>query len=197
MQTKDLNEIDEVTILEEAPVKVRVGERFVLIKQLTVREYFWVSKAILKMYLRYSAEFIAIYKLYNEAKNEKDRLKSLSTYLITVIKINGFRKELIKLLNKIFPEVGLHLPFTASYLERHATPNTIMQLLFGLYQFNVVDLKKNLQTLLDSTELRETLVSANLKSSSKENSTGPKDSSIKPRFGKSKNTSKPLRTVEA
>jgi len=197
MQTKDLHEIDEVTILEEAPVKVRVGDRYVYIRQLTVREYFWLIKTITKMWLRYSAEFVSIYKLYTETLTEKDRWKNLSNYLVTILKVDAFRRDLMKLLNKVFPGVGRHLPFMPSYLEKHATPNTIMQLLFGLYQFNIVDLKKNLTTLLESTELKETLVSSNLKSSSKENSTGKKDSSIKPRFGKSKDTSKPLRTMEA
>jgi hypothetical protein len=195
--TKDLHEIDEVSIMEEAPVKVAIGRRFVLVRQLTVREYFYMMKSIMRLYLKYSAEFVAVYKAYKEAETEKGRWRKIANYLVVLIKIDAFRKEIMKLLNRIFPAVGRHLPFRPSYLELHATPNAIMQMLFGLYQMNIADVKKNLLTLLDSTEMRETLVSANLKSTAKENSTGKKAGSIKPRFAKQGDTLRRWKTSEA
>lgn len=172
MKSAELENIDEVEILTEAPKKVKIGNRFVLIRQLTIREYFWIIKSVMKLYLKYSDELIKIYNIYRETVEEKNKFKQTAEYMVTLIKIEAFRKETFKMLNKLFPVVGRRLPFRMSYLERHATPNDILQIIFGLYQYNIADVKKNLETMLTSMNLKETVVSSNLKSSSKETITG-------------------------
>ena len=195
MKTAELNKIDEVDIFDEAPKRVRIGKRWVLIRQLKLNEYFWLVKLAMRMYFNYSKEFINIYNIYKQAES-KPKTKQLLEYFVVLIKIENFRRDIFKVLNKVFPTVGHRLPFCKSYLERHATINDVMQLLFGLYQYNVADVKKNLTTLMASTGMKETMVSQNLKNTASENLAGEKDRPIKPRYVKFKNTQAKMKTTE-
>jgi hypothetical protein len=178
MLTKEMVDITEVEIIEESPRKVKIGNRHILIKQLTIKEYFWVIKSVIRLYLKHSAELINIYNAYKSIESEKSKLKAIGTYMVTLIKIDSFRKETMGILNKLFPVVGRHFPFAKSYLEKHATPNDIMQIMFGLYQYNIGDVKKNFNVLANEMNLRETQVSSNLRSTSSQPMAGEKDKPI-------------------
>ena len=188
MKTSELDNIDEVEIMEETPKRVRIGARFVLIRQLTIREYFWLARVGLRLWLKYAPEFTRLYHEFTNTE-KRGRLKMTADFFVAAVRMEGLRRECLKILNRLFPSVGKRLPFGQSYLERHATPNDIMQLIFGLYQYNIGDVKKNWELLLAETGNRETRVSSNLKQPSRKDSDGPKDGPTIPRYVRLKNMS--------
>ena len=162
MKAIDMNDIQEMEIVNEAPRKVRVGDRWLLVRQLTLHEVAYISRDIARLWNGHQERMVEILKLMS--MKESSLMEQFQTELVFAIRIDTVRKDLIKLLNKIYPSVGTHWFFRKSYLERHLTPNGLIQLAVGLYQYNVAMVKKN---ILAAVQTMDTVSSPAWMSSSK------------------------------
>jgi len=176
----DLANLDEVNILTEEPIKARVGKKEVLIRQLTLGEYLKFSKMIFKMYLNHSESFLKTLDLLT-----KPKIKIMEQFIVFV-RFDNLEKDIIKILNKLFPSVGRKWLFKKSYLEKNLTPTQLFDMVSALYLLNFGAVKKKFNLMMKTLNLD----SQNLMSTSKKSSDGNQDKSLKPRFTKLVNMEK-------
>lgn len=182
-----LDDIEEIEIIQEAPRKVRVGDQWVLVRQLTLQELLWTGKHLTRLWLKHQKNVADVLRLLGQPQASEAWWRQAQDQLTIIVKSESVRADVVWLLRKLFPSVGRRwMPFRRSYLERHLTPNALIQLAVGLYAYNFSLVKKNLHVAEEwMAQFQATPLWRPSTSGANGNSTGPPDESLKPRFRKS------------
>jgi hypothetical protein len=189
----DIKELNEIELEKELPRKILVGQKVVLVRQLTFDEYLTLMSKIARYYPKHLKSFIIL--LSNAKKSEQGTKQEFFTAIQNAVLINNFKKDMMEILNWMFPVIGKKF-FGKSYLEKNITPFQILCLVEALWDLNFSLLKKKLQEVKMKVGLANTQ-SLPSQDTSNKTTDGVKENSSVPQYPKFSPTSTEKMTTVA
>jgi len=134
--------LEDLYIIEEKPLRVKVGERYLLIKPLPLRQVDRFEMMLADLLLRWAGYLEGIQILDYSGLHNLERTKAFGLMWKRLLKKNKeFLKDVCKLICKPYG-------FSVRYFMKHATYDVVTQCFLATQLLNYDAIKKNIQFLL-------------------------------------------------
>jgi len=165
---------NDLDILEEKPLRVRIGRRWLLIRQLPLREADRFEISLADFLIRWSAEMKGIKILdYGDLKSN-DEVKAFSFQWRRLLKSNK------RLLDDVIKLICKPHGFSRRYFRKHATYDLVTQCFLASQLLNYEAVKKNIEFLLKRAHIIQQSPTSLI--SSQERTDGAATKRLKPRY---------------
>ncbi|MHA1290716.1 MAG: hypothetical protein ACTSPB_25305 [Candidatus Thorarchaeota archaeon] len=139
--------LEDLYIIEEKPLRVKVGERYLLIKPLPLRQVDKFEMQLADLLLKWSKYLEDIQILDYSGLHTLPRIEAFSTAWKRLLKKDKkFLRDVCKLICKPYK-------FSVRYFMKHATYDTVTQCFLATQLLNYDAVKKNIQFLLTKAHI--------------------------------------------